>query len=366
MRFRGNGKTGFVVRFMLGTALALMVAYLGWLPWSQVPGKSQARRSLLELDFRNAQQIIQTEMGPSGRLYIRREGGFECRQPNGRFAWGGVSLRDQPGLEPMDPVEMTPTQDGRLLVLGVLRESRNLGLYVIGDGGQVHAWSLLPNMAPADIAVSPDGRVYLLALYTPRLNRVLVGADSSGGPISEAQLHLLDETGQIARSMLPREYRLHSSDEAAEEIDAFHERRIVAAPDGRLYMYSRRGGQLDRIDPDTGEVSGTHHLNWAGFPAQIRLSNLQFVDERQVVYSLVELDRHHIVSGFQSWQLDLARGASRLIHRGAEPDGAIWQAYFDPLNRRLELVDILNSGRGGSRDVEFKDLRAGDERRSLR
>ncbi len=266
-------------------------------------------------------------------------------------------MLDQPGLEPMDALEMDAAPGGALYVVGMLTESKDLGVYRVGLDGAVDAWAVLPGMEASDIAVGPGGDVYLLALATGPFNRALASREPLEEAFAEPVIHRLDAAGEVVQTLLVREFAFDTHAEVGAGLDTFYEERLTVAPDGVLYLYSRLGGEVVRIDPETGRALGTMHLTWTGFPAQVRVAGFQFVDRRQLVYTLVEMDQHGLVSGSQSWLIDLEGSGRRMIHRSdAAKQGALWQVHFDPVRRRVQLLDILGPGRGGLRDLDSQDF----------
>jgi hypothetical protein len=99
---------------------------------------------------------------------------------------------------------------------------------------------------------------------------------------------------------------------------------------GNLYTYNRlTDTSLYKIIPEKGLQVGLIPLPYVGFrpgrhPAT--LANVEFIDESQILYTVLLSERPALKRGYQVRTLDLASGSSRTLAEGSEP--AMYEGHY--------------------------------------
>ncbi len=361
-----NNKTrtrfrSFLFRAAVGAAAACVCVAV----WNKVlapataethAGTGRVLPPVLDVD---PEHVIDVRTAPNGDIFYWREGGVERLDASGKIIWRGVSIDRPNGLPPLDVYNVAPTPEGDLLAIGVLADqTRRMGIYrVAGNPPQVSAVGLLAGMDPADIAVTPKGEIFALAMPSTEVNRAIKIAPKEAVDLEFGLLHEITVDGRLGRSLAPRNLKLASSQDAIQAVEDFHTQRLLVDGGGGLYVYGGDTGLLRRIDTASGRVVGSLSLPYGDFPAEIRILNIQFMDSRNLVYSIAEFDTDKTVVGSRTYQLDVVSGVSSLVAKQTTDEG-LWATHFNPFLDTLVSIDILNAGGGGIRPLPWPTERA--------
>ncbi len=351
VRFRS-----FVVRAALGAVAACVCVAV----WNMVlapatsethAGSGRVLPPVLNVD---AEHVIDVRTAPNGDVFYWREGGVERLDASGGIIWRGVSIDRPTGLPPLDVYSVAPTPEGDLLAIGVLADqTRRMGIYRVGgDRPKVSAVGFFAGMDPADIAVTPQGEIFALAMPSTDVNQAIKVAPKEAVDLEVGLLHEITADGRLGRSLMTRNLKLASSQDAIQSIEDFHRQRLLVDGQGGLYIYAGDTGLMRKIDKATGRVVGSLSLPYGDFPAEIRILNIQFTDSRNLVYSIAEFDSDKTVVGTRTYRLDVVSGDSSLVARQGTDEG-LWATHFNPVSKELVSIDILNDGGGGIRPLSW-------------
>ncbi len=299
--------------------------------------------------------------GPRGTLLTRHYDHTVGKwSRDGRRVWEVpfASLRD---LTPLSVNDLAVAEDDTISVLGITASlPPQTAIYRIVEQGavpQIAELARIPQFEGASLAALPDGTLLVLGLELAELHRLCLSADKGSGiqPPDLPLLHEVDPDGKLVRSFRPHRFSARTVEDLTGELTDLLETRVVASPEGEIYLWHPFHPILESVDRETGETIGRIPLPYSGV-REAQIWGVNFASASRLIYTVVFSPPVGSVNGYEVRTLDLPTGESEVLDRSEQ--SVVVEGWWDRESQQVALIHKAGgqNGKGPAPGIRYRQL----------